>query len=78
VVTDTIVFAYADIGIEANSPSTILHNIHVWNNLHEATPCCNGPGMHIGPGASYTRVTDSYIDNSWLNIVDPSNVQRSS
>ena len=30
VITDTIVFAYADIGIEINSPGTLVHNV---NNL---------------------------------------------
>ena len=35
VVTDSIIFAYTSIGIEVNSPGTMLHNIHVWNGLHK-------------------------------------------
>jgi len=29
VITDTIVFAYADIGIEINSPGTLVHNVNL-------------------------------------------------
>ena len=33
-----------------------------------------GPGIHLGPGASTTRISACYIDNTWLNIVDPNRV----
>ena len=48
----------------------MLHNIHVWNGLHKVSGI--GPGIHIGPGGSLTRISGCYFDNTWLNIVDPS------
>ena len=44
----------------------------VWNGLHKVTGL--GPGIHIGPGGSSTRISGCYIDNTWLNLVDPSRV----
>ena len=70
VVTDTIIFAFTSIGIEVNSPGTIIHNVHVWNGLHKIAGL--GPGIHVGPGGSTTRISDCYLDNTWLNLVDPS------
>jgi hypothetical protein len=72
VITDTIIFAFTSIGIEVNSPGTMLHNIHIWNGLHKVAGL--GPGIHVGPGGTLTRISDCYLDNTWLNIVDPSRV----
>ena len=69
-VTDSVLFAFESIGIEINSPGAMIHNVHVWNGLHAG----NGPGIHLGPGGTATRLTDCYWDNSFLNIVDPSRV----
>ena len=37
VVTDSVIFAYTSIGIEVNSPGSILHNVHVGTHTHTHT-----------------------------------------